>query len=59
MEVVGSRFVCNIGKYPRLVSVICQKAVVLIAKISSGKILPHSARNWYNMRVKPKQFYGL
>jgi hypothetical protein len=59
MEVGGSRFVCNVSKYPRIVRVICQKTVVVIAKISCGKILPHSARKWYNMRVKPKQFYGL
>jgi len=58
MEVVGSRFVRNIDKYPRLVRVICQ-AVVLIANISSGKRLPHSGRKWYNMIVKPKQIYGL
>jgi len=59
MEVVGSRFVRNVGKYPRLFRVICQKAVVLIANISSGKRLPHLARKWYNMIVKPKHFYGL
>jgi len=58
MEVVGSRFVRNIGKYPTLVRVICQ-AVVLIANASSGKKLPHLARKWYNIIVKPKQFYGL